>query len=96
MQGCLNLNPVQIIPLHPIEATEDEKPRVLQNHTLMEGARRRLLSQWNPPRPRIRLEVELVYVVKTLLCQINSTENVHGSLCSGGCMSVAALDTSTN
>lgn len=90
--GLFNASSVQIVALHPIEATEDEEPLVVQNDRLMESSRGERHIKRNAPGPGLKLEIVLVDVVESLEGQVDPAEDVHGRLGGASGVPVATLD----
>ena len=87
---------MKIVSLHPIEATKDKQPLVVQDNCLVESPRRQRHIKGNAPSPGLKLEIVLMDVVKTLQSQVNATENVHGGLGGAGGVAVSPLDVSVH
>ena len=56
---------MQIVSLHSVEPTKHEQPLIVENHSLVEGARGERDVEGDSPRPSLQLEVVLMNVVES-------------------------------
>ena len=87
-----DLGTVQIITLHPVEASENEEPLIVENYSLMEGSRGRRDIKRDPSCPCLQLEIILMNIVKSLQSKIDAAEDIHGLLSGTRCMPISPLD----
>lgn len=92
--GYFHASSVQIISLHAIEATKNEEPLIVENHSLVESTRCQWDVERDAPSPCLQLEVVLVDVVKSFEGEIDATKDIHGLLCRTCRVPVPALNIS--
>jgi len=87
-----DLGTVQIITLHPVEASENEEPLIVENYSLVEGSRGRRDIKRDPSCPCLQLEIILMNIVKSLQSKVDAAEDIHGLLSGTRCMPISPLD----